>query len=231
MILFCLPYAGGSEAIYYSWKKHLDPMTNLEAVKLKGRGQRHGESFYKDLGDAVEDIFANIKDKITHNEYAFFGHSMGAILIFELYYKICKENLKKPVHMYFSGQEAPCVRRKTAKKHILPDDEFLEEVIKMGGTPKEILENEELLQYILPILRSDFKLIENYVYREKDSKIECDVTVFSGKDDDVTMDELYAWKNHCNQGFELFTLEGNHFFIYNNVDKITDIICNLCKVE
>ena len=77
MILFCLPYAGGSEAMYYGWKKYLDPGIELEAVELKGRGKRYGENFYKDLDDAVEDIYSNIKDKIMYNEYAFFGHSMG----------------------------------------------------------------------------------------------------------------------------------------------------------
>lgn len=229
MILFCLPYAGGSEAMYYSWKKHLDPTINLEAVKLKGRGKRHGESFYKDLDDAIEDIFSNIKDKITYNEYAFFGHSMGAIFIFELYYKLRKENLKMPAHIFFSGQDAPCVRKKVIKKHMLPDDEFLDEVIKLGGTPKEILENKELFEYILPILRSDFKLVENYVYREREDKIECDVTVFGGKEDDITIEELFAWKNHCDRGFKVYTLEGDHFFINNNTENITNIICSLCK--
>lgn len=228
MKLFCLPYAGGSEAIYYDWKKYLSPFVKLEAVKLKGRGQRQGECFYKDFEDAVNDIFDSIKDQINCNEYALFGHSMGAILIYELYYKICKENCRKPAHMFFAGHEAPCVEKEKKKLHQLSDRNFMNEIIDMGGTPKEVLENQELMEYCLPILRSDFQLIENYVYREHSEKIECDITVFTGKEDDITMDELLAWKSLSNREFHLYPMEGDHFFINQQIAEITRLICELC---
>src|ERR1700738_4611092 len=111
MILFCLPYAGGSEVIYYKWKKYLHPSIQLIPIQLKGRGKRFSEIFYENIEEAVDDIFENVKDKIVDDDYAIYGHSMGSLLAYELYYKISKLNLKKPKHIFFSGYKAPSIIR------------------------------------------------------------------------------------------------------------------------
>jgi len=225
MILFCLPYAGGSENIYYSWRGHLDSSIAPEPIGLKGRGKRYDEGFYKDCDDAVNDIYTMIKEKIAKEEYAFFGHSMGSLLAYELYYKINAENLPKPKHLFFSGSSAPCKKKKDKLLHKLPDNEFLEEIIKLGGTPKELLENDELLQLVLPTLRNDFKITENYEFKEKPEKLECNITIFSGKDDDLlTTEELSAWRFHCSLDCKFHILSGDHFFLHNHVENITKII-------
>ena len=229
MILFCLPYAGGSESIYYNWKEHINSSIILEAIELKGRGKRFSEDLYKDFEEAVDDILLNIKNKIMHHEYAIWGHSLGSLFAFELYYKICKENIKKPKHIFFSGSAAPSIMRKQKKIHMLPDDDFINEIVKLGGTPKEVLENKELLQLVIPILRNDMRISESYNYKEKSNKIACDITVFRGKDDDITLEELLAWKNHCSGDFKAHTLDGNHFFINNNIESIASIINSTLK--
>ncbi|MGM1050338.1 MAG: thioesterase II family protein [Bacillota bacterium] len=226
-MLFCLPYAGGSKSMYYSWKGLIDPLITLESLELKGRGKRYGEGFYEDFDEAVDDMFLSVKEKIIHNEYAFFGHSMGALLAYELYYRICDESLRKPTHIFFSGQKAPSAGRKEKKMHSLPDDEFLKEVVALGGTPGELLENKELMQLVLPILRSDFEINENYIYKERKDKIECDITVFKGKEEDMALEEILVWKTRGGRGFKIFTLEGNHFFINSNAKNITSIINSL----
>ncbi|TQR39693.1 thioesterase [Lysinibacillus sphaericus] len=223
MILFCIPYAGGPETIYYKWKNYLDASIKLEPIELKGRGNRYNEGFYTCFDEAVDDIFLNIKDKITHHEYAIFGHSLGSRLAYELYYKICDKNLAKPKHIFFSGNNAPSVMKEKKELHKLSDVEFMKEIIKLGGTPKELLENEELLQFVLPTLRSDIKINENYVYKERKEKIECDTTVFSGKED-IPLKGILKWKSHCSQDFRIHMMEGNHFFINNNIGSITEII-------
>lgn len=224
MILFCLPYAGGSEVIYYKWRKYLDPLIRLEPIELKGRGKRFNEDFYENLEEAVEDIFENIKNKIVHEEYAIYGHSMGSLLAYELYYKISKENIKMPKHMFFSGYKAPSIPRKEKQVHLLPDHEFIEEVINLGGTPQEVADNKELLQLFAPILRSDFKMLEKYLYKEKKEKIQCDISILNGKEDDITLEELLAWEKLGDKGFKVYNFQGNHFFINNNVENITKII-------
>jgi len=223
MILFCLPYAGGSETIYYDWQKHLCSSIQLEPIELKGRGNRYDEDFYESFEDAIDDIFLNIKDKMTQHNYAFFGHSLGSLLTYELYYKICDENLPKPKHIFFSGNVAPSIRE-PKKLHKLPDDEFMNEIMDLGGTPEEVLGSEELLQLVRPILRNDMKINENYIYKERTEKITCDTTVFSGKQEDIKLEELLKWKDHCSQGFKIHMMAGNHFFINNNIENITRII-------
>ena len=224
MILFCLPYAGGSELIYYDWQKYLDSSFKLEPIELKGRGSRYDEGFYESFDEAVNDIFLKMRDRIVQHKYAVFGHSLGSLFAYELYYKICEENLPKPQHIFFSGDVPPSIRREDKELHKLSDDEFMKEIIDLGGTPRELLENDELLQFVIPILRRDIKINESYVYKEREAKIECDVTVFSGKEEDITLLELLEWKNHCAQRFRIQMMEGNHFFINNNAPNIMRII-------
>lgn len=224
MRLFCLPYAGGSEIIYYKWKRYLSSLIQLEPIELKGRGSRSNEDFYKNLEDAVEDIFKNIKDKILDDNYAIYGHSMGSLLAYELYYKIYNENVKIPKHIFFSGYKPPNIPKKEKKIYLLPDEEFIKEVISLGGTSKEIADNKELLQLFIPILRNDFKILDKYVYKEKKEKIHCDISVLNGKQDNITLGELLAWKSYGDKNFKIYNFEGNHFFINNNVESITKVI-------
>lgn len=226
MILFCLPYAGGSEAIYYKWRRYLHPLIELYPVQLKGRGKRYDESLYDTFEEAVDDIFINIKDKISTEDYAIYGHSMGSLLAYELYYKIKMEKLKIPKHIFFSGYRAPSIIKKEEKIYMLPDYEFLQKIIELGGTPQELVNNNELLKMFLPIIRSDFKILDNYNFKKRDAKILCDVSVINGKQDSINLQEILAWKNHVCKGFRVYNLEGNHFFINDNIEKISNFINN-----
>jgi surfactin synthase thioesterase subunit len=226
MILFCLPYAGGSEAIYYKWKNFLNSLITLEPIELKGRGKRYSEEFYETLEDAVEDIFINIKDKIYDNDYAIYGHSMGSLLAYELYYKINENDLRLPKHIFFSGYKAPCIIRKDEEIHTLPDSDFMKKVISLGGTPEEVLDNQELLEVVIPIIKNDFKIIEKYKYKKRDNKILCDISILNGKQDSIMIEEILAWKSHTCGNFKTYNFHGNHFFINNNIEKITYIINN-----
>ncbi len=224
MILFCLPYAGGSESIYYKWKKFLNPSIELIPMALKGRGKRFSEIFYDSLEEAVDDIFENYKDRIGEDDYAIYGHSMGSLLAYELYYKICKSNLRKPTHIFFSGYKAPSIINERESTYSLSDNDFIKKVMKLGGTPKELMNNQVLLQIFLPVIRSDFKNIESYNYEKKENKIECDVSILNGKQDSINLKEILAWKNHVSGGFNMYNFDGNHFYINSNVENITNII-------
>lgn len=224
MILFCLPYAGGSEAIYYKWKDYLDSSINLYPIKLKGRGKRFDETFYESLEEAVDDIFSNIKDKIYDSDYAIYGHSMGSLLAYELYYKINEMSARKPKHMFFSGYKAPSMIKKRENTYTLPDYDFMKKVMDLGGTPEELMKDKELLEIFLPIIRNDFKILETYNYKKRENKIECDVSILNGKQDSINLEEILAWKNHVCKSFKVYRFEGNHFFINNNIENITSII-------
>lgn len=224
MLLFCLPYAGGSEALYYKWSDYLSPSIKLCPVLLKGRGKRFNEPFYNSLEEAVDDIFNNIQGKIGEEDYAIYGHSMGSLLAYELYYKIIGMGLKKPKHIFFSGYKVPSEREKKEITYNLPKNEFKNRVIELGGTPEELIRNEELFEFFIPLLKHDFKIVETYEYKEKADKITCDITVLNGTEDLISLKGIIGWKKHTCGNFKIYNLEGNHFFINNNVEKITTII-------
>ncbi|MBU3179086.1 thioesterase [Clostridium estertheticum] len=224
MILFCLPYAGGSETIYYKWKNYLHPSIQVVPIELKGRGKRFSEFFYESLEEAVDDIFENIKNKIVDDDFAIYGHSMGGLLAYELYYKIDELNLRKPKHIFFSGYKAPSIVRERENTYTLPNYDFMKKVMELGGTPEELMKNKELLEIFLPIIRSDFKILETYKYKERRNKIECDVSILNGKQDSINLEEILTWKNHVCRDFKVYNFEGNHFFINSNVENIASVI-------
>ncbi|SDC52060.1 thioesterase II family protein [Shouchella lonarensis] len=224
MILFCLPYAGGSGSIYFKWRSHLHHSIRLIPIELKGRGRRSDENLYKNVQEAVNDIFENNREEIENNPYAIYGHSMGSILAYELYYKVSNLNLRKPTHIFFSGYSAPNVTRVGEKLHTLSDSDFIDKVIGLGGTPQELMDNQELMQLVTPMIRSDFKMIENYVYEKKANKIECNISILNGKQDTIALEKLLVWKDHTCKGFKMYHLEGDHFFLNHNMERIVSII-------
>jgi len=223
--LFCLPYAGGSSIVYYKLKKYLNNFIELYPIELAGRGKRFNETLYNNFNEAVNDIYNIIKSEILNSSYAFFGHSMGAKLIYELINKIREENQNEPEHIFISGSYPTHINNREKILHKLPEDEFLIEVYKFGGMPKEFLENKELITIFSPILRSDYKILETHQYNFNKNKYAFDLTVFGGKEDnEVNISELSEWKNYTNRIFSLYEFDGDHFFINYEMKKIANII-------
>lgn len=224
MKLFCLPYAGGSESAFYSWKGHMQPDIEICPIQLKGRGRRFNEPCYESLEEAVQDIFEQVQAERKGDDYALFGHSMGSLLAYELYYQMSGAGAEKPVHIFFSGYKAPNRIRKKEKLHTLPNPIFKKKLVELGGTPEELINHEELFELFIPILKSDFKMVENYIYQERNSKIDCDITVLNGKEDSMSKEDVSDWKHHTSGHFTAYYFDGNHFFLHHHVEKITDII-------
>lgn len=230
--LFCFPYAGGAAASYNTWRQYLNGTMQLRAVELAARGRRMREANYNSLHDAVDDVFNIIKDEVAASPYVLFGHSMGSVIALELAHKIRDNNLPGPGHIFFSGRAAPQVPRKNKRTlHHLPDEQFKEEIMKLGGTPKEFFQHPELMEVFLPLLKGDFRLTETYVHHEKDSPLACNITVFSGTQDEDSPEEVEAWKVHTTGSCDFHYFEGGHFFLHEETEKIVDIISNTVSRE
>jgi medium-chain acyl-[acyl-carrier-protein] hydrolase len=212
--------------VYNKWKKYLHNTIELCPIELAGRGKRFAVPFYSSVEDAVDDIYNSIKVELDRNEYAFWGHSMGSLLAFELEHHVKRFGHKEPVHIFFSGRTPPHFKNDNEKPiHTLPDEEFKNEIRRLGGTPKELFESKELLELFLPILRADYRIIEEYKYFPRNYSFNNSISVFSGKEDvEITPDVLMQWdrytKNECN----IYQFDGGHFFIHDNVKDITNII-------
>lgn len=164
--LFCFPYAGGSAAIFRKWVENIPQTIELCAVEFPGRISQIQTSpltRIEPLVDAIATALLPYLDK----PFAFFGHSMGALVSFEVARLLQTEYNLKPGYLFISGRQAPQIPPHTAPIHNLPEPEFLAQLRRLNGTPAVLLENAELMQILIPILRADFAVLENYTYIDK----------------------------------------------------------------
>lgn len=230
--LFCLPYAGGSSGIYAKWSRRLDNVVEIIPVELSGRGRRFSEPLYNSLDEAVEDIYKIIEKRIVSSErYAIFGHSLGGLIAYELAQRIRLEGKPQPVHIFFSGTRPPHIKSDTDNTYALSDEEFKNKLTELGGTPEEILGNQELLDVFLPILRADFKINDTYEYTGNKEQLNCGFSVLGGITDNIKQEELAEWRDHTTGRCDIFMLDGGHFFINSHTDEVIRIVENCLEEE
>ena len=213
--------------VYSRWKTLLGNEIAVGPVELKGRGRRIHEPFYKDLKEAVEDLYSEIRAEIKQSQYALFGHSMGSILAYELAAKISAEGDRGPEHVFLSGRYPPHVKKNEKILHSLPLNEFIEEISKLGGTHREFLESKELMDIFIPILRADYRMIETYSPSPDIFKMNCSITVLNGKEDaKTTREDMAEWRLYTERECSLYEFDGGHFFINQEARKVAAIIRN-----
>ena len=157
--------------------------------------------------------------------FAFFGHSMGASIGFELARRLRRESAPLPAHLFLSGRRAPQIPDTTQPHHALPEPEFLRKVRNLNGTPLEILDNPELMQLMIPILRADFAVCETYDYRPE-PPLACPVSAFGGlQDQEVSSEDLAGWAEQTSAAFILRMLPGDHFFLHTARRQLLETIC------
>ncbi|WP_010248509.1 thioesterase II family protein [Acetivibrio cellulolyticus] len=223
--LFCLPFAGGSAVTYRKWKDYLHSFIEIWALELKGRGKRFNEPFYLSIKEAVEDLYKIIEPEIVNSQFAFFGHSMGTILAYELVNQIKREKQRDPLHIFFSGRYPPHADKRRKVLHDLPDDEFIAEIESYGGTPKGLFDNKELLEIFLPVLRADYKILDNYRAQQTQVVYDFDISVLGGRyDSEVSAVDLRQWYKYTNGDCRVYEFEGGHFFINDYIEDIVKII-------
>lgn len=217
--LFCFPYAGGAASIYQAWQERLPPTVEVRPVQLPGRGMRMRETPINQMPALVEATAAALLPFLDR-PFAFFGHSMGALISFELVRRFRREQGISPVHLFLSGRRAPQLPHTEPMTYNLPEPEFLNELRRLKGTPPEMLENAELMQLMLPLLRADFEVCETYTYADE-PPLECPMTVFGGIQDlDVNRTHLEAWREQTSAPFSLRMLPGDHFFLQSSKDLL-----------
>lgn len=211
--------------IFNKWKQYLGSELELRPVELSGRGSRIKEPCYESLAEAVDDVFQLIKDDIRHEPYALFGHSMGSMIAYGLAQKIRDYNLLPPMHIFFSGRGAPHVKKRNDKKyHLMNEQDFKKELIALGGTPPDLFKHPELLNLFLPVLRKDFKIVETYVHSDSIRPLDTNITIFLGKDDDISYEQCVGWKKHTTRLCSIHYFEGDHFFLNSQTASLVKII-------
>ena len=211
--LFCFPYAGAGAAIFRTWSGSLPDHVEVCPVQLPGRGTRLMEKPFTQLLPLVETL-AQVLAPLLDRPFAFFGHSLGALAGFELARQIRRQSGVQPVRLFVSAARAPQIPHRDRPTYALPESEFLEELRRLNGTPGELLENAELMQIMIPVLRADFAVSQTFVYAAE-PPLECGISGFGGVQDyRVTRDDLAAWRDQTSAAFSLQMFPGDHFFLH-----------------
>ncbi len=210
--LFCFPHAGGSEHLFRTWPEQLPQTVEVCAARLPGHGARILEPALTQI-DGLIDVLMEELPSYLDQPYALFGHSMGALLSFELARAVRRKGLPLPVALFVSGHRAPQLPPVRGPIYHLPDDQFTDTLRRYNGTPPAALENEELMALMIPILRADFQLCDTYQYRPE-PPLNCHVMAFGGLDDaDVSRAALQAWEEQSTHPSPVHLFPGDHFYL------------------
>jgi surfactin synthase thioesterase subunit len=225
--LFCFPYAGGSATTYYPWATMLNSEVELVAIQPPGRSNRINETAYCDMHEMVDDLIKSIIP-LLNVPFIFFGHSLGSRVAYELATRLKTLELPTPIQFFASGSGAPHIIRTKNQLYNLPEDEFINELQRLGGTPKEVLQNRELMQLVLPLLRADFQIAEAYVSDK--IVLNCPIAILAGTED-VSVDHthLECWKELTPFACEIQYIPGDHFFIEKSKHLVFHILSE--KIE
>jgi medium-chain acyl-[acyl-carrier-protein] hydrolase len=217
--LFCFPYAGGSAQVFRRWQRHFAPQVALSLAHLPGRAARVGEPPFKKHKPLVNALADAIIPQLPP-AFAFWGHSMGALISFELARELRRRGRPAPLALFLSGRGAAQIPDPDPPTFNLPEPEFIAELRRLNGTPKELLDSFELKEFFLPTIRADFELVETYEY-EAEAPLTCAICAYGGlQDTRVPAANLKAWQKQTSGAFKARMFPGDHFYIHRAADLL-----------
>jgi medium-chain acyl-[acyl-carrier-protein] hydrolase len=234
--LFCFPHAGGGVSAFHAWPDALPVDLEVLPVQLPGREGSWAEPPYTEL-PALLEALAPVLRAYLGRPFVFFGHSMGALIAFELARRLAERGEATPEHLFVSGIRAPQLADPEPPLAALPEAEFLAELASRYGQPDELLHEPELAGLLAPVLRADMALCESYAYAVR-APLECPITAFGGLDDrKVTGEQLAAWREQTRGPFTLRMFPGDHFFLHRDAapflrvlgKQLTRLIRRMCR--
>ncbi|MCP3757018.1 thioesterase II family protein [Streptomyces sp. TBY4] len=220
--LVCVPHAGAGTAAFGPWADLLPPEVEPVAVRLPGRESRRRDPLPSDWPTLAQEFALALERRIT-GPYLLFGHSMGAMLVYE---SAVRGLARPPVRVLLSGCRAPTVPRALPAIHDLPTERFRSELSRLAGTPGAVLASPRLMALLEPVLRADIRLAETWS-RPADTAdaLPVPVTVFAGADDTVAPPAAVgAWRALAPHGFRRRRVGGGHFFPYERTSEFLGLL-------
>jgi medium-chain acyl-[acyl-carrier-protein] hydrolase len=211
--LICLPYAGAGAAVYRTWADSLPPYVEVNMVRLPGREARLKEAPYTRLTVLAPELADVLRPKLDR-PFVLFGHSMGALIAFELSRVLRRQGAPLPAHVCVSGRAAPQLPSRDSPIHTLPDAEFLSALQnRYNAIPAAIADADAMMQLFLPILRADLSVIETFLYTPE-APLPCPISAYGGLSDERALaEELASWRYQTAGRFSLEMFPGDHFFL------------------
>lgn len=219
--LVCLPHAGGSAPFFRPVAIALGGEVDVVAVQYPGRQDRRTETPITDMSVLADKLTAILRED-DGLPLTLFGHSLGAVLAFEVARRLEAEG-RPPARIFASGRRGPCTHRDEAL-HLLDDNGLLAELRSTDGTASVLLDDEEMMRAALPALRADYQAVERYTC-ETTASVSCPITVLTGdQDPKTTLDEARQWQRHTTGGFEFEVYRGGHFFLTQHIQPIIGLL-------
>ena len=195
----------------------------MSPVHLPGRGRRVREKPFTELLALVEVLIAELSPYVD-KPYALFGHSLGAIMAFEIARGLRREGLPLPLHLFVSGCRAPQLFPTSYRSYDLPSADLIGRLRKLNGTPSEILESPEIMEFFLPIIRADLQMIQTYNY-SVEAPLSCPISAFGGWQDlEETPEMISAWCEQTTASYQRQMFAGDHFFLHSEHDHLLQAI-------
>jgi medium-chain acyl-[acyl-carrier-protein] hydrolase len=222
--MFCFHHAGGGASGYRPWASALPAEVEICAVQLPGREGRLREQPYQRLS-ALVPVVSGVLEPLLDRPFVFFGHSLGALLAFEVARELARTGRPRPLHLYLSGRRAPTRPEPGPKLSHLPADALVAEVRRRwDGIPAMVLDEPELLQLLLPTLRADIALVETYAYVAGDA-LDCPISCFGGVDDPSLREaDIAHWRDQTQAAFSHRMFPGGHFFVQSNREQVLTVV-------
>ncbi|WP_369166903.1 thioesterase II family protein [Streptomyces sp. R28] len=223
--LICLPYAGAGASFYRPWTALAGDTVEIVPLQLPGRERLIDEEPYRNVPQAVDGLLAELRDRLGADgtKVALFGHSLGAVLAYELAHRLAAEPGVELVHLFVSGSPEPG-RGRERRATALTDEDFLARVGEFAGYHHPALDDPEMREMILPALRADVEMHENYV-PSTDLPLNAPLTVVRGEDDDlVDYDDAESWSKVAGHDFEHVEVPGGHMYLTDAAPALVRLI-------
>ncbi|MFE3577364.1 thioesterase II family protein [Lysinibacillus sp. NPDC059133] len=222
--IICFPFAGGGASFFYKWIDKIHDSVEIYSIALPGRESRLKEMPFEHYEPLVHSLSKNIMRQLGDEELIFFGHSLGSIISFEVSHYLMEHYNKVPLRLFVSSCKAPRYFNNTEKLSNLTKLDLINKLKDINGTPHEILESEELLDFYLPIIKSDFKICDSYKYYHDNKILHCPITAIGGTKDNIKIEDLNNWSVETDELFEVQLFEGDHFYLVDNHKYIIESI-------
>ncbi|MDY7229488.1 thioesterase II family protein [Hyalangium rubrum] len=219
--LFCFPYAGGTASVFHRWARSGTwPNVDVIAVQYPGHETRLQEPLSRRVPALVEALGPVIRP-LLDRPFAFLGYSLGTYVSLELAHWLQYTGAPLPLGLMLAAASPPHLRR-SQELYTLLDEEFIAELKRYGGTPAQVLAHRELMELLLPVLRADFEMADEY-RRDPEPRLSLPFTIWGGTEDaDVAPPALLGWRDLTTHDFTLHLLPGGHFFLLSEGDKLRE---------
>ncbi|MGC5010638.1 thioesterase II family protein [Streptosporangium sp. DT93] len=221
--LVCFPHAGGSANYFSPLSGMLRSSAQVLALQYPGRQDRRHHRCLTTIDAFADEVFAAL-EPIMKQPVAFFGHSMGAMIAFEVATRMRERLDTEPGVLMVSGRRAPSRHREEPGVHLRDDDGIVAELKGLSGTDTRVLDDPDVLDMILPAVRGDYTAVETYRYRPR-PVLGCPIVALTGDEDPkADLDEVEGWRDHTTGAFRMHTFRGGHFYLVEHGKAVADVI-------